>query len=171
MKKIYLIFSETDNGKHYAHVETIKPGENLKVLIDRYSLADVVHVCENAGQAHSLAEAWNQAYKNNGVYMLGGKIKMTRAEFENTSFEDLMEYAKENLNDVTDEETLKQFAIEKLENDDFNMALHIMNAIYNNPYNTEFYRYDYSMGTLETPTPITEHSDIEDLIIFDEKTL
>lgn len=103
--------------------------------------------------------------------MLGGKIKMTRAEFENTSFEDLMEYAKENLNDVTDEETLKQFAIEKLENDDFNMALHIMNAIYNNPYNTEFYRYDYSMGTLETPTPITEHSDIEDLIIFDEKTL
>lgn len=94
---------------------------------------------------------------------------MTKAEFENMSFEDLIEYAKENLNDVTDEETLKQFAIEKLENDAFNMALHIINAIYNNPYNTEFYRYDYNMGTLETPTPITEHSDIEDLIDFDDE--
>lgn len=53
----------------YAHAETIKAGENLKVFIDRYPLADVIHICENATQAYSLAEVWNQVYKNNGTYM------------------------------------------------------------------------------------------------------
>ena len=94
---------------------------------------------------------------------------MTRAEFEKMDFQDLMDYAMENLNDVTDEETLKQFAAEKLESDDFGMVLHIIEAIYNNPYDTEYYRYDYSMGTLETPTPITELADIDDLIDFDDE--
>jgi hypothetical protein len=51
----------------------------------------------------------------------------------------------------------------------FGMALHIINAIYNNPYNTEYYRYDYSMGRLETPTPIVDKDDIEDLIFFDDE--
>ena len=94
---------------------------------------------------------------------------MTRKEFETMSFEDFIEWAKENLDDVTDEEILKEFAIEKLQDDNFNMALHIINAIYNNPYDTEYYRYDYSMGTLETPTPITDKEDLEDLIFFDDE--
>ena len=92
---------------------------------------------------------------------------MTRKEFETMSFEDFIEWAKENLDDVTDEEILKEFAIEKLQDDNFIMALHIINAIYNNPYDTEYYRYDYSMGILETPTPITDKEDLEDLIFFD----
>lgn len=94
---------------------------------------------------------------------------MTKKEFEAMSFEDFMEWANENLDDVTDEEILKEFAIEKLQDDNFNMALHIINAIYNNPYDTEYYRYDYSMGTLETPTPITDKEDLEDLIFFDDE--
>ena len=92
---------------------------------------------------------------------------MTRKEFKTMSFEDFIEWAKENLDDVTDEEILKEFAIEKLQDDNFIMALHIINAIYNNPYDTEYYRYDYSMGILETPTPITDKEDLEDLIFFD----
>lgn len=94
---------------------------------------------------------------------------MTRKEFETMSFEDFIEWAKENLDDVTDEEILKEFAIEKLQDDNFSMALHIINAIYDNPYDTEYYRYDYSMGTLETPTPITDKEDLEDLIFFDDE--
>lgn len=94
---------------------------------------------------------------------------MTRKEFETMSFEDFIEWAKENLDDVTDEEILKEFAIEELQDDNFGMALHIINAIYNNPYDTEYYRYDYSMGTLETPTPITDKEDLEDLIFFDDE--
>lgn len=93
---------------------------------------------------------------------------MTRAKFESMDFEILMEWATENLNDVTDEETLKDFAIAALKDDNFGLALHIINAIYNNQYNTEYYLYDYSMGTLETPTPITEKEDIEHLIDFED---
>lgn len=93
---------------------------------------------------------------------------LTRETFENMSFEELMEWANENLDDVTREDILKDFAIEKLRDDHFNLALHIINAIYNNEYDTEWYRYDYCMGTLQTPSPITEKEDIEDLIYFEE---
>lgn len=93
---------------------------------------------------------------------------MTKKEFKNISFEEFIEWANENINDVTHEDILKEFAIKKLQDDDFGIALHIINAIYNNPYDTEYYRYDYSMGRLETPKPITEKEDLEDLIFFDE---
>ena len=69
MKKIYLVFSERKDNKHYAHAETIRIGENLKNHIKRYPLADIIHICETATQAHYLAEAWNQAYKDNNTYM------------------------------------------------------------------------------------------------------
>lgn len=69
MKKIFLVFSETKNGKHYAHAETIRAGENLKTFIDRYPDADIIHICESATQAANTAENWNQAYKNNNTFM------------------------------------------------------------------------------------------------------
>lgn len=94
---------------------------------------------------------------------------MTRKKFEAISFDNLMIWAYMNLDDVTDEETLKEFAMEKLQDDNFGMALHIINAIYENPYDTEWYRYDYSMGTLQTPSPIVDKEDIEDLIFFDDE--
>lgn len=94
---------------------------------------------------------------------------MTRKEYEDMSFEEFMEWANENINDVTSEEILKQCGIEELQNDNFNIGLHLINAIYENPYCTEWYRYDYSMGTLETPTPITDKEDIEDLIDFEDE--
>lgn len=98
-----------------------------------------------------------------------GEIKMTREQLEEMTFEDQMLWAMGNIDCVTTEDTLKQFAIEKVEDDNFSMALHILNAIWNNPYRTEYYRYDYCMGILETPTPITELDDIEDLINFEEE--
>ena len=92
---------------------------------------------------------------------------MTREKFNSMTFDDLMEWVYENLDDITDEEMLKEFAIEKLKNDNFNLGLHIINAIYENPYDTEWYRYDYNMGTLQTPNPITCKEDIEDMIDFE----
>lgn len=94
---------------------------------------------------------------------------MTRAEFEEISFNELIELMYENLYEVTNEETLKGFAIDKLQDDNFGLVLHIINAIYENPYNTEWYRYDYSMGTLQTPSPITDKEDVEDLIDFGDE--
>lgn len=70
MKKIFLVFVETENGKHFAHAETIKTGENLMNFVGRYPHADTVHICENATQAAFLAVNWNESYRNNGTYML-----------------------------------------------------------------------------------------------------
>ena len=68
MKKIYLVFSETKDGKNFAHAETIRAGENLRNYIERYPSANIVHICETATQAAFLAEQWNQDYKNNNTY-------------------------------------------------------------------------------------------------------
>lgn len=94
---------------------------------------------------------------------------MTRKEYEDMSFEEFMEWADEHIDDVKSEEILKDYAMSELRGDSFNMVLHIINAIYENPYSTEWYRYDYSMGTLETPTPITDKEDVEDLIDFEDE--
>lgn len=69
MKKIYLVFSETKNGKHYAHADTIKTGENLMSYIKRYPGIDIVHICETATQAAYLAAEWNKSYRDNNTFM------------------------------------------------------------------------------------------------------
>ena len=94
---------------------------------------------------------------------------MTREQFEAMSFEEFMEWAYENVDDITTEDTLIAFAKEKLDEDNLGFALHILNAIYESEEAKEgYYRYDYNMGTLETPTPITCKEDLEDLIDFEE---
>ena len=55
-------------------------------------------------------------------------------------------------------ETLAEF--------NYQEKMDIINSIYENPYDTEWYRYDYSMGTLEIPTPVMYKEDVEDLIEF-----
>lgn len=89
---------------------------------------------------------------------------MENKDIKSLPFEKLMEWARENLDGITTKNYLIEYVIEKIKSNDFNVALHILNAIYDNPSETDFYRYYYSMGTLETPTPITEYADIEDLI-------
>lgn len=94
---------------------------------------------------------------------------MTRKEYEDMEFDELIEWARCNIGNITIEEVLKDYTIEKIQDNDFNMAIHILNALNDSPYGVIWYRYDYSMGTLETPTPITEKEDIEDLIFFDDE--
>ena len=93
---------------------------------------------------------------------------MTREQFENMDFEELMNWAYDNLDCITDEEILKEYGIKNIQDDNFNLGLHIINAIYNNPYDTEWYRYNYYDGTLSEPKPITDRYDIEDLIDFED---
>ena len=94
---------------------------------------------------------------------------MTRKQFEDMEFEDLMYWANENIDGITDDEMLKECAISNIHNDSFNMVLHIINALNESPCDTIWYRYDYSMGTLQTPSPIADKEDIEDLIFFDDE--
>ena len=93
---------------------------------------------------------------------------MTREQFDAMEFEELLEWAWENLNDITTEETLLEFVKTKITDGNIMMACHVLNAVYESEeaYN-DYYLYDYSMGTLETPTPITCKEDLEDLIDFD----
>lgn len=94
---------------------------------------------------------------------------MTKAEFDEMSFEELIDWANENINYLTTEDILIEFAKAKIDDDAIYMAIHILGAIYNNPYDTEYYLYDYCMGTLDTPTPVTEKEDFEHLIDFDDE--
>lgn len=67
MKKIYLVFVETEAGKHYSHAETIKTGENLMNFVRRYPKLKAMHICETATQAAFLTEEWNKSFKANGT--------------------------------------------------------------------------------------------------------
>ena len=87
---------------------------------------------------------------------------MTREEYNNKDFEEVMEQLNEERDDITTYETLKDFAKEKIENDDLLVAIHILEALQND--DAEWYEYDYCMGTLQTPSGITEKEHIEHMI-------
>ena len=95
--------------------------------------------------------------------------KMKREQFEEMSFEELLEWAYENIDDIYSEEVLIEMAKHEIDEDNIKMALHILNAIYESeaPDGT-YYIYDRCMGTLETPTPIIWKEHLEEYIDFEE---
>lgn len=64
----------------------------------------------------------------------------------------------DQVNDLTTREDLKEFAKEQIDNDNEFLAIHILEAIKDSE--ADYWSYDYSMGTLETPTPITNTEDL-----------
>lgn len=64
---------------------------------------------------------------------------MTRAEFENKTFEEVMEQLNEEKDDITTYEMLKEFAVSKIEEDNLLIAIHILEAINND--SAEWYIY------------------------------
>lgn len=94
---------------------------------------------------------------------------MKREEFEAMSFEELLEWAYDNIDDMHSEEALIELAKHEINEDSLRMAIHILNAVYeSNCPDGSYYIYDRSMGTLETPTPITCKEDLEEYIDFEE---
>jgi len=87
---------------------------------------------------------------------------MTREDYNKKNFEDIMEQLNEERDDITTYETLKDFAKEKIEEDNLFIAIHILEALRND--DAEWYEYDYCMGTLQTPSGITEKEDVEHMI-------
>lgn len=97
-------------------------------------------------------------------------MTMTREQFDAMSFEELFDLAYENLDDITTEEILLDFAKAKIDDDNIYLALHVLKAIYESAESWNgYYLYDYNMGTLETPTPITCKEDLEHLIDFEDE--
>ena len=95
---------------------------------------------------------------------------MSKEQFEEMSFDELTQWAFDNIDDVHFEDTLLEMAKREIDKDNIQIALHILNAIYESDCpDGSYYIYDRSMGTLETPTPITCKEDLEDYIDFDEE--
>ena len=87
---------------------------------------------------------------------------MTRTEFEEKSFEEVMEKLDEERDDITTYEMLKEYATEKIKEDNFLVAIHILEALHSDT--AEWYEYDYCMGTLQTPSGITGKEHVEHFI-------
>lgn len=95
---------------------------------------------------------------------------MTKKQFEEMSLEELIEWAYENTNYITTEETLLSFAKTKIDDENIYLAIHVLRAVWESGEAFDgYYLYDYNMGTLETPTPVTCKEDFEALIDFDDE--
>jgi hypothetical protein len=94
---------------------------------------------------------------------------MKREQFEEMTFEELLEWSYDNIDDIHSEETLLEMVKHEINEDSLRMALHILQAVYESDCpDGSYYIYDRSMGTLETPTPITCKEDLEEYIDFEE---
>lgn len=94
--------------------------------------------------------------------------RMKREQFEQMTFDELVEWAYENVDDVHTEGGLIGMAKHELNEENLQMAVHILTAIYESDCpDDSYYLYDRCMGTLETPTPITCKEDLEEYIDFD----
>ena len=81
-------------------------------------------------------------------------------ELYTMDFNDACEKLSEQTDIITTYESLKDFAIHMIQEDHLYLALHILEAIHSSP--ADYYDYDYSMGTLETPTALTLTFDLVD---------
>lgn len=88
---------------------------------------------------------------------------MTRAEFEEKSFEDVMSQLDNESDNITTLDRLKWFAKLKIDEGNYLLAGHIIEALQAG-YDEDWWDYDYCMGTLDTPIPLTEKTDVEYLI-------
>lgn len=95
---------------------------------------------------------------------------MTKKEWEELTLDEALDwaYCDYGVYELITEDLLISFAKEKIDEDNIGLALHILGAIYNSEeaYNG-YYLYDYSAGTLATPTPITCKEDLEVYISFE----
>lgn len=66
MKMIFVVVVNKIHGKYYAIADTIKTGENLISILNRYN-TNICHLCENRKDAERIATEWNNHYKQNGT--------------------------------------------------------------------------------------------------------
>jgi hypothetical protein len=96
---------------------------------------------------------------------------MTRTEWEELTLDEAIDWADYDYGvlEITSEDSLIRFAKEKIDEDNIGLALHILGAIYNSEEAyCGYYLYDYSLGTISTPTPITSKENLEDYVTFEE---
>lgn len=86
---------------------------------------------------------------------------MTILELYQKGFINAIIELSEQRDDISTYEDLKEFIKAKIDDDNLIVAAHLTNALNTCAY-AEYYRYDYCMGTLETPSPLNDISHLED---------
>lgn len=91
-----------------------------------------------------------------------GFLFMTRQDYENKSFEELMCDLEYNMNDIHSRESIIAMVKHEIDEDNLFVARHILDGI-DNEY-AEWYQYDRCMGTLQSITALKDKEDVEHLI-------
>ena len=92
---------------------------------------------------------------------------MTKDELNNLiadgkTFDDVIYDFEANNDYIVSRDIILDFAIIQIQNDRLFLARHVLDAV-DNEY-ADFYSYDMSMGTLETPIAITSIDDLYDYV-------
>ena len=87
---------------------------------------------------------------------------MTAKELSNKSFEEVMEQLNEEWDDVHTYESMIAFVGHLLYEDNLNLIIHMLETMRDSP--ADWYLYDFTMGTMETPKAITCKEDLENVI-------
>ena len=88
---------------------------------------------------------------------------MTLAQLKkktHNDFESAISLLQEEGQNITARDTLIDFVKDNKDSNNIFIALHILEAIKDDF--SDYYLYDYSMGTLDTPAPITCFEDLRD---------
>ena len=90
---------------------------------------------------------------------------MTREQFLELGIDEAFELAYQNSNYLWYEETLLDFAKSRLP-DYIEWAIHVLEAVRDSE--SQYYYYDATAGTFDTPTPLKTVEDIEKYMTFDD---
>lgn len=85
-------------------------------------------------------------------------LNFTKEEFEKMNFEELVGYCVVTFDDFCTDLNLKDNAEAAINEDNYNLAIHLLEALRNNP--ADYYYYDEGMGTFMEPQPITCKEDL-----------
>ena len=88
---------------------------------------------------------------------------MTKKELYKLSFEDAVNELSCETNTITTYDTLKDFIKLQIDKENNFLAYHLIKAIWEDetPFDSDYYDYDYTMGTLDKPTPLFNLEDLE----------
>ena len=90
------------------------------------------------------------------------KDELNKLIADGKTFDDVIYDFEANNDDIVSRDIILDFAINQIMNDRLFLARHVLDAV-DNEY-ADFYSYDMSMGTLETPIAITSIDDLYDYV-------
>ncbi len=90
------------------------------------------------------------------------KDELNKLIADGKTFDDVIYDFEANNDYIVSRDIILDFAINQIQNDRLFLARHVLDAV-DNEY-ADFYSYDMSMGTLETPIAITSIDDLYDYV-------